>query len=207
MENKEPIVNFSSTNSSLEYFKHAPLSEWGFEFYKNHYIKTIRGKPRLKHIYSKYRLCLDNLPHIKELSADKKLAIDNLIKKLVSHTIFSLKKSEEQQSETSTNYYNYNYGIGSIGLQGNVYLVPRKKTLEGLDSLEEVAAEEETRKSTPVSSEYLSQSEPKSDLTETTDESYNEPRPLSRYGELLKQRKYVLVFLFSVKAQTLWVIK
>jgi hypothetical protein len=41
--------------------------------------------------------------------------------------------------------------------------------------------------------ESSSQDKPESDLTGTTDESYNEPQPLSRYGELLKQRKYVLV--------------
>ncbi|RCH81821.1 hypothetical protein CU098_004869, partial [Rhizopus stolonifer] len=122
------------------------------------------------------------------LSADKKLAIGNLIKKLDTES----QESEEQQSKTSTNYYNYG-PIGSIGIQGNVSLVPKKRTLEGLNSLEEAEAEEETRESSPLSSESLSQGEPKSDLTETTDESYNESPPLSRYGELLKQRKYVLV--------------
>lgn len=116
------------------------------------------------------------------------MAIGNLIKKLDTES----QESEEQQSKTSTNYYNYG-PIGSIGIQGNVSLVPKKRTLEGLNSLEEAEAEEETRESSPLSSESLSQGEPKSDLTETTDESYNESPPLSRYGELLKQRKYVLV--------------
>ncbi|KAI8891229.1 hypothetical protein K501DRAFT_166397, partial [Backusella circina FSU 941] len=80
--------------------------------------------------------------------------------------------------KTSTNYYNYG-PIGSIGIQGNISVVPKKRTLE--------------EESPPLSSESPPQGEPKSDLTETTDGSYDEPRPLSRYGELINQRKYVLV--------------
>lgn len=94
MTDKELDKNFSSTNDRLEYFEHAPLSEWGFEYFKNRFIKTRRGTPRLGYTYSRYRLSLDNLLHIKELSADKKLLVANLIKELVSYIIFNLKSNQ-----------------------------------------------------------------------------------------------------------------
>ncbi|KAI8997245.1 hypothetical protein BDB01DRAFT_713687, partial [Pilobolus umbonatus] len=81
---------------------------------------------------------------------------------------------------SNTNYYNYGSigSIGSIGIQGNVSVIPKKRTQE-----EELS---------PSTAESPLPEEPTSDLTQSTDETYNEPGPLSTFGEMLNRRKYVL---------------
>ncbi|KAI7861399.1 hypothetical protein BDF14DRAFT_1738779, partial [Spinellus fusiger] len=80
---------------------------------------------------------------------------------------------------TNTNYNNYG-PIGSIGIQGNVSVIPKKRTQEESSSLEETEAEEGKLK-------------PTSDLTRSTDETYNGPGTSSTYGEIFNRRKYVLM--------------
>lgn len=89
---------------------------------------------------------------MKDLSADKKLLISDLIKKFVSinildlkseqhfnHSLFCEKDTEPQESEdqsksSSTNYYYYGnigaFAVGSVGVQGTVFMTPRKKQFQ-----------------------------------------------------------------------------
>jgi hypothetical protein len=87
---KTPVINFSSEDPFIEYFKHASLSEWGFDSYKKYLIETNRVTPRLSNMYAKYRLCLRNLSQLKDLSVEKQLVVANLIKEFVI-TMFNLK--------------------------------------------------------------------------------------------------------------------
>ncbi|KAI9251052.1 hypothetical protein BY458DRAFT_524159 [Sporodiniella umbellata] len=184
MENKAPTPNFSSKNSEIEYFRYAPVSKWDFESFKEHTMKK-RSKPKPVSIYIKYKHCLHTLARLSDLSEEKTQVLEKLTQDCET---LSPQEKQQQQRSPETNYYNYGT-VGFLGdmCSGTLNVIPSKRVLEETEEMPRSNQRSESPESLSAG-----EPEPTSFLTDTTDESFELTEPSSNYGELFKQRRYIL---------------
>ncbi|KAI9008959.1 hypothetical protein CLU79DRAFT_839996 [Phycomyces nitens] len=193
MDNKVPTPDFSSEDPCVEYFKYSPVSEWDFESFRKHMTEENRRKPSLASVLAKYRHCLKILAHFDDLSTDKML----IVKDLIENCEILQQEQPQKEPTTQTNYYNY----GTVGFQGEmsgrtIFAIPSKRMLEETgEGHDESSKPPKSCQSGNESSRSLSseEPEPRSFLTDTTDESFEAPESSFNHGKLLKQQNHRLI--------------